>query len=125
MRTQVRSGPVLIVDDEPAIADFIAEVARELGYRTLIAANGLDAIAVARAERPCLLITDLMMPGMDGPELIARLRERNGHQPLPVILVTVAAAQAAHVPGADEVLVKPFDLGTLERVLRRLLERHG
>jgi CheY-like chemotaxis protein len=114
-------APVLIVDDEPAIAAFIADVAREMGYQTLVAANGQEALTLAETAWPCLLITDLMMPSMDGPELIARLRERAGDRPLPVILVTVAAVHAARVPGADAVLAKPFELGALESLLHRLL----
>ena len=117
---------ILIAEDEPPLADLVAEVVQELGWTPLIAHDGLQALGLAREHRPALLITDLMMPHLTGAQLIATLRaDATARDAAPaelrIILMTAAGESAAGAAGADAVLLKPFDLGALEAVLRALL----
>src|SRR5207302_2761904 len=67
-------GSVLVVDDEPTIAEVVARYLERAGYRTRIAADGLGAIDAAAEQRPDLVVLDLMLPGIDGLEVMRRLR---------------------------------------------------
>ena len=118
------SIPVLIADDEAAIAEIVATVVSEAGDAPRVAPNGRAALALARRDPPALVITDLMMPLLDGAGLIAALRAEAaaaGRAAPPVILLTAAGPGAARAAGADAVLAKPFDLAALEGLLGRFL----
>lgn len=65
--------PILLVEDEPSLREILARVLEQEGYRVLSAANGREALLRARDETPALVITDLMMPVLDGHELLERL----------------------------------------------------
>lgn len=115
---------VLIVDDDKPVADFVALVVAEAGYVPVVATRARQALELARAQWPALLITDLMLPFMSGGELIAALASAaasDGHRAPPAILMTAAGSRAAQAAGADAVLYKPFDLADLEALLRRFL----
>jgi two-component system response regulator VicR len=115
---------VLIAEDEEPIAEAIAMLVEDCGYTPLIANNGRQALELARARRPALIITDLMMPYLDGDELITALRSdaaRDAHQPAPTILLSAAGLRRMQVAHADVLLPKPFDLDDLERLLLRFL----
>ena len=91
---------ILIVDDEVPIAAIIGAVVEDLGYRAHLAAQGQQALDLARAAWPALVITDLMMPVLSGADLIAALRVETttqGRAYVPVILMT--AAQRACTQG--------------------------
>ena len=123
--TVTAPGLVLIAEDEEPIAEVVATVVEDAGYRPLLAAHGREALELARAQQPALLITDLMMPHLSGAELIAALRSdaaASGRAPLPVILMTAAGPAQARAAGADAVLRKPFELLELDALLRRFLE---
>jgi len=116
---------VLIVDDEAIIAEMLADIVTDLGYTPLLAANGRQALALMRVRWPALVITDLMMPQMNGVELIAALRAEAAERQLrspPVLLLTAGGARAIVGVDADVIMHKPFDIGALERVLRSLLD---
>ena len=115
---------VLIAEDEPPIAEIVAEVVADLGCTPLVAPDGRRALALAREQHPALLVTDLMMPYLSGAELIAALRAdaaAAGTPAVPVILMTAAGPRAARAVGADAVLPKPFRLDDLEDLVRLLL----
>src|SRR5690242_11063438 len=109
---EVRAVLVLIAEDEPAIAAVLVAIVEDLGYTPLLARDGREALVLARRRRPMLLITDLMMPELDGVGLIAALRAERGAG-LPVVLVTAAPPARARAAGADAVLPKPFDIDAL------------
>ena len=115
---------VLIAEDEEPQAEILVFVVREAGYTPLVALNGRQALAMAREQRPALLITDLMMPYLDGSELIAALRAdaaASGETMPPAVLMTAANMAVARTAGADVVLRKPFHLADLEALLHRFL----
>ena len=117
---------VLIVDDEPDIRR-IAKLglARVGGMEVVEATNGTEALARAREDHPDAVLLDVMMPGLDGPSTLARLREDPATSAIPVVFLT-AKAIATEVDrlkslGAAGVLTKPFDPMTLARELRGVL----
>lgn len=114
---------VLIVDDEFGLADLTADLLRELGYDVMLAINGklgLDSLAARRAD---IVLTDLMMPVMDGPEMIRRMRADPALAAIPVILMTALpeAIPAGEPVQYDAVLVKPFSVAEVVSTIQRLL----
>ena len=122
---------VLIVEDEAPIAEALILIIEDAGYATIIAAHGKEALELAREFRPGLVITDLMMPHLNGTDLIAALHadaKATGTKPPPVVLMTAAGPARTRDAGADAVLRKPFDITEIEALLWRFLgppEQHG
>lgn len=117
-------GPVLIVEDEEPIAEALAMIVEDAGYATVVAAHGKAALERAHMERPSLVFTDLMMPHMNGHDLIAALREiatAQGYAPPPIVVMTAASSLRAQAVGADALLRKPFNLSEVEALLLRFL----
>jgi two-component system response regulator ResD len=120
-------GNVLVVDDEPTIAEVVARYLERAGYRTRVAADGVQAIESAAVQRPDLVVLDLMLPGLDGLEVMRRLRERDPDR-IAVILLTAKGEEADRVIGlrlgADDYVVKPFSpaelVARVDAVLRRV-----
>jgi CheY-like chemotaxis protein len=114
---------VLIVDDEFGLADITAELLIEAGYDVALAINGKLGLASLAARRADLVITDLMMPVMDGPEMIRRMRADPKLAAIPAILMTALPEAIPKGDGAmhDAVLVKPFSKAELLEVVQRLL----
>jgi DNA-binding response OmpR family regulator len=115
---------ILVVDDEESIVHLIAYNLRRAGYDVLTAANGEDALAVARQASPDLVILDLMLPGMDGFDVLKELRR--GAE-IPVLLLTARGEEIDRVVGfelgADDYVTKPFSprelVGRVKAILRR------
>jgi two-component system sensor histidine kinase/response regulator len=115
---------VLIAEDEEQIAEIVSFIVRDAGYMPLVACEGQQALDLARTRRPALLITDLMLPLLDGKAVIAALRAdaaAGGEPAPPIILMTAAGLAYARAADADVVLHKPFHLDTLEALLLRFL----
>ncbi len=102
---------ILIVDDN---ADMRRHIQSVIGshYATITAANGLDALSVIGEHRPSLVLSDLMMPVMDGSQLLRELKQNRQTAQIPVILITARAGEESRIEGfetgADDYLVKPF-----------------
>jgi DNA-binding response OmpR family regulator len=112
---------VLIAEDEEPIAEALAYVVQDAGYRAVVAVDGKAALELAHAHRPDLIITDLMMPLMGGEEFIRALRETWQGTPPPVVLMTAAGPRYAEAAGSDALLLKPFELKEVEELLCRFL----
>ena len=115
---------VLIAEDDGPIAAIVAEVVGMLGYTPLVARDGAQALCLAREQLPALVLTDLMMPVLNGTGLIAALRadaQTADRAAPPAILMTASGPGPASVAGADAVLLKPFALERLEALLERFL----
>ncbi len=115
---------VLIVDDEAPIAEAIALMVEDAGYIPLTAFRGQAALDLARLHHPQLIITDMMMPQLDGARLIAILRaEAEAEQrPMPpIVAMTAGGLQHAMAAGADAVMPKPFTIDDVESILARFL----
>jgi two-component system, OmpR family, response regulator ResD len=123
-------GSVLVVDDEPTIAEVVARYLDRAGYATRIAADGPEAVALAGVARPDLVVLDLMLPGLDGLEVMRRLRELGDgvvRERIAIILLTAKGEESDRVIGlrlgADDYVVKPFSpaelVARVDAVLRR------
>jgi CheY-like chemotaxis protein len=117
-------GPVLVVEDDPDIRQAIAELLEDEGYECILAEHGLDALETLRRRTPSLVLTDLLMPVMDGVELIARVRADTRWSHLPIVVMTAAGdriigveVESLNVP----VLRKPVDVANLAQVISRHL----
>src|SRR5947209_14246501 len=119
-------GSVLVVDDEPTIAEVVARYLERAGYRTRIAGDGAQALDLVAERRPDLVVLDLMLPGIDGLEVMRRLREQD-HERIALILLTAKGEESDRVIGlrlgADDYVVKPFSpaelVARVDAVLRR------
>lgn len=110
---------ILIVDDEEPVRDFLAQMLADSGHRTLQAVHGAEALELVAKERPDLVVSDIMMPVLNGAELCKRLKARAGTPPIPVILMSSAGPRAADGTGADAFIAKPFDLADMEALVER------
>ena len=120
LRGQGKGLPVLLVEDESAQRGSIAEALTLAGYRVFVAANGRDALWHMRQvpRLPCVLVMDLDMPVMTGPELLEQLKQQGKLQDFPTIVVT-----GTDVPpqlSARVVLKKPLKLADLLAAVREL-----
>src|SRR5688500_5649683 len=104
-------GTVLVVDDEPTIAEVVARYLARAGYETIVCGDGLEALARATGRRPDLIVLDLMLPGLDGLEVLNRLRAGD-HADAAVIVLTAKGEEHDRLVGlrggADDYMVKPF-----------------
>jgi len=107
---------ILVVDDDENIRELLGDVLTEEGYIVTKASNGEEAIAKVKEENPYLLLLDVKMPGMDGVEVLRRVREIN--KSMGVIMITacedIEAAKDALKLGAFDYIRKPFDLNYLK-----------
>jgi len=116
---------VLVVDDDPTVSDVVRRYLEQDGCRVRLAGDGLAALAAVEAERPDLVVLDLMMPGLDGLEVCRRLRHRLPD--LPVVMLTALGEEADRVigleVGADDYVTKPFSPRELVLRVRSVLRR--
>ena len=112
---------ILVVDDDPVIQKLLAVNFEMEGYRVFTAGDGEEALACVGAEHPDVIVLDVMMPKIDGIEVVRRMKADPATAPVPVLLLS-ARAQAKDVAegldaGADGYMTKPFDpVDLLERV---------
>lgn len=120
-------GTLLVVDDEPFLRDAVASSLRFLGFDVSTADNGKDTLRLVRASNFDLVVLDVMLPDIDGFEVVRRLR-RDGFR-VPVIFVTARDAQGDKVAGltigGDDYITKPFGLEELAARIRAVLRRTG
>lgn len=114
---------ILVVDDEEAISETLAEVLQDEGYRCLVATNGQEALDLMAEAPPDLVLCDVMMPVMDGREMLREMRRRPDLAGVPVVMTSAApAAFAGESADHQAFLKKPFKLEKLLGVVRQLLE---
>ncbi len=116
---------VLVVDDEPAIADLVATTLRYEGFEVATAASSREALATAAAFRPRLAILDVMLPDLDGFELQQQLTASFGHLPTIFLTARDGTDDKVHglMVGADDYVTKPFSLEELVARTRAVLRR--
>jgi two-component system, OmpR family, response regulator len=120
---------LLVVDDEPTVRELLSATLRFAGFTVRSAASGAEALLSAAAEPPDLVLLDVMLPDMDGFEVVRRLREQprpaGGH--VPVLFLTARDQTSDKVTGltlgADDYVTKPFDLHELIARIRAILRR--
>jgi len=125
--SQDPQGPyVLVVDDEPTIGEIMARYLQRAGFRTGVALDGPEALAMSASRAPDLVILDIMLPGIDGLEVMRRLHEDEDARPA-VILLTARGEESDRITGlrrgADDYVVKPFSPGELVARVQAVLRR--
>ena len=115
---------ILVVDDEPRIAAICRDYLQRAGFAVTTAGNGADALTLARATPPDLVVLDLGLPRMDGLDVTRALRK---HSNVPIIMLTAMGEQSQKVRGlelgADDYITKPFDPDELVARIKALLRR--
>jgi putative two-component system response regulator len=115
----------LVVDDNPDSVEALVQMLRKLGYQADCVDSAADALSrlTATTRRPSLLLVDVMMPEMDGVELLKTIRRREGCQQLPVLMLTADPnrAQEAMSCGAQDYIVKPIDFSRVRASVDRYL----
>ena len=116
---------LLVVDDNEDFRTFM-KISLELQYRVLTVSNGKEALEIAKKKMPDLIISDVMMPVMDGNELCRKIKEDKRTAQIPVILLTAKQATESKVEGlmtgADDYVTKPFNMTILILRIRKLIE---
>ena len=118
---------IMIVDDDEDICTVVELAARRVGgWDVVVAASGQEALAKARSERPDVILLDAMMPVLDGPATLVKLREEPSTATIPVIFLTAKVqrreVERYMVLGAIGVIRKPFDAMTLPDEVRRIVQ---
>src|SRR5690349_14915978 len=122
---------VLVVDDDPTVSDVVRRYLERAGLAVTLAADGPAGLRAYQAERPDLVVLDLMLPGLDGLEVCRRLRSRPDE--VPIVMLTALGEEADRVLGlqlgADDYVTKPFSPRELvlrvQSVLRRAAPPYG
>ncbi|MFN2383082.1 MAG: diguanylate cyclase [Gemmatimonadota bacterium] len=119
-------GFILVVDDDPSICDTLTTMLQFKGYKTAVARNGRDAIAMARESPPDLVLLDMMMPGMDGLAVCRALFEDDGPAGVRVLMLTARSGRQDVIScleaGASDYVTKPFFIDELVARIRTNLE---
>ena len=120
------SHTILVVEDEQAIASFVAAYLRKDGFKVRMTASGREALTLVDSETPSLVVLDLMLPDLDGLEVCRRIRET---RTLPVLMLTARDDDLDKIAGlevgADDYLTKPFNPRELVARVRAILRRSG
>ena len=114
------SPPILVVDDHPSTRELFARILSMDGFVVHEAADGAEALAVIARARPVVVVSDVMMPGVDGAELARRLLAYE--PPVPIVLTSTDHAADPRLPGVP-FLPKPVDFDELRATVERLLTR--
>jgi two-component system response regulator ResD len=120
-------GSVLVVEDEPTIAELVSRYLRRAGYETRVAVDGEGALEAFERHRPNLVVLDLMLPRIDGFEVMRRVRQRDRDR-VAIIILTAKGEELDRITGlrlgADDYIAKPFSpaelVARVDAVLRRL-----
>ncbi len=126
-------GPVakkiLLVDDEPSMIKLVGRRLEEAGYQVLPAIDGQEAVDKARAERPDLIVLDVMLPKINGYSVCAILKTDARYAQIPIVMLTAKAQQKdealGRTAGADVYIRKPFKSQELLDAIAQLLQKAG
>lgn len=115
---------ILVAEDHADSRDAMCALLEAAGFEVLSARDGREAVEIARAEKPDLVLMDVMMPKLDGLQAIRLLRSGRGTRTTPIIAVTAmdGAEPRVRQAGADDCVIKPLDMRTLERKLDEWLD---
>ena len=115
---------ILVVDDEPRIAEICRDYLERAGFKVMLAGNGADAVTLARTKQPDLVVLDLGLPKMDGLDVTRALRKRSN---VPIIMLTARVEESDKLIGlelgADDYLTKPFSPKELVARVRAVFRR--
>jgi CheY-like chemotaxis protein len=117
-------GTILVIDDEPALRSVLCTMLEVFGYSVVEAGSATFALALLEEIKPDLILTDVMMPDMDGLTLIRRVRSEPTRSDVPILVISAKTTtddrMAAEMAGATGFLAKPFSATDLKAALRQL-----
>jgi DNA-binding NarL/FixJ family response regulator len=123
------AGQVLLVDDEPGLREAVQAYLEDSGFEVDVASNAREGLELAQQKLPDLIITDIMMPQVDGYQFLKQLREDPQFKTLPVVFLTARGMTTDRIQGynagCDAYLSKPFDPDELVAIVSNLLERQN
>jgi CheY-like chemotaxis protein len=118
---------ILVIDDDPSVAEMIAEAVRSVGHDAVVALDGTEGLRLLESAAVQGVFLDLVMPGLGGLAVLTRIRSRFPH--VPVVILSAHAGdeetREAMALGASEVIMKPAGLAQLTDVLSRLTRSHS
>ena len=118
---------IVLAEDEPQIARLVEFKLKKEGYEVTWKTNGEEALEAIRKEKPDLILLDIMMPVMDGYEVLRRIREDENLKSIPVVMLTARAQERDVVKGidmgADDYIAKPFHPAELLARVKRILSK--
>ncbi len=121
------SENILVVDDEKDLLELVEYNLAKEGYKVTTAESGVDALKIARKDSPSLIVLDIMLPGMQGLEVLRELKKKPDSQDIPVILLTARGGELDRVLGlelgADDYVTKPFSPRELVARVKAVLRR--
>ena len=125
METEAIHVKILVVDDEPELLEQVAALLTEVGYEVITAVNGEVGLGHAHGQKPNLILLDVMMPGMDGYQVLKKLRADPHTQKIPVIMLTAKGETQDLIRSAslkaNDHLIKPFLAEELVKAVRKNL----
>ena len=126
-RKKSQKVKVLVVDDEPNIVQTLKDRLEMNDYLVFTAGNGAEGLQLAQEQIPDVILLDVIMPVMDGHEMLEKLRQQEWSKPVSVIMLT-ARSQAqdiarARACGIEDYIIKPFDLSELLEKIESIIER--
>ncbi len=110
---------ILVVDDDPSIRSMLSLALGDEGYEVVTATNGSEGLEQVRRCQPAVILLDLMMPVMDGGQMLQRLREQQDTTPVVLLSAVFRQYRADVLPQAGAHLAKPFNLDALFRLVER------
>ncbi len=123
------AGQLLLVDDEPGLREAVQAYLEDSGFTVDVASNATEGLELAHQKLPDLVITDIMMPQVDGYQFLKQLREEPQFKTLPVVFLTARGMTSDRIQGynagVDAYLAKPFDPDELVAIVTNLLEKQN
>ena len=120
---------ILVVDDQPEVVEIVRIRLEKDGHQILSATDGTTGLSEAKIRRPDLVILDVMMPGIDGFEVLRRLKSSLGSGMIPVIMLTAKddpfSKEKGRALNVDRYVVKPFDANKLAETVKAVLANRG
>ncbi len=117
---------VLVIDDDDAARDLVSQYLRKEGFQVVAAASGEEGLELARRVKPVAITTDVMMPGMDGWDVLAAIKDDPDLADTPVVVMTIGnGAHRAYALGAAEFMTKPIDRKRLGSIVARFCAQPG
>jgi CheY-like chemotaxis protein len=118
-------GYILFAEDDAMSQRLVREMIEVLGYEVRVADNGADALAMALAERPALMLLDVLMPARSGLEVTRAVRQHYGPQSPTIILITALGSlqdvEQGKLSGADGYIIKPFSASEFKEIVRQVM----
>ena len=115
---------ILVVDDEPPIVQVVGDLLKQHGYKVMEASSGKEALEILKKSKPNLILLDIMMPGMDGLDVIEKIKSNKNFDKIPVVFLTATIDPISRSMGSlasTDYITKPFDNKDLIRRVKNII----